>query len=94
MIKGQILDYAWGVIVVLGILFTLTKLIAIRVLGIERLSPAIFFSSLRNTNRYVIGNFDDAAIKRYLRISNNTNRVFYTLMAMVIFVYVFFRFVL
>ena len=94
MVKEQILNYTWGVIVALGILFTLTKFIVIRILGIERLSPAIFFSTLRNTNRYVIVNSDDAATKRYLRISNSVNKIFYTLIATVILMYLFLRFVL
>lgn len=92
MLKMQLLDNVWIGIIALGIAFVLVKLIVIRYLGIERLAPNIFFFSLRNTNRYIIENSDTMATKRYLRISNSLNRVFYTIGASILFMYVFFKF--
>lgn len=93
MIYEIITDYIWVFIGALTVIYIIIKLIIISMfkLGIE--SSNIFFYSLRKATVYDIANSDSKNLKRFLKVSNWVNIVFYTtgIFALVLYLVVIFR---
>lgn len=93
MIKGPLLQHTWIFISTLGVIFFLAKLVMIRSFKVDRFLPGIFFYSLKNPNRHMIETASNRSTKRYLRISNKVNTMFYTIGIGMVFVYIFFEYI-
>ncbi len=93
MPHGSYTDYASLLIVIMAVVFILFKFTVLRLLKIERMGPAIFFYSFRTVNKYALHKYDNGAAKRYLKISNKVNMLFYTAGIGVILMYLFFKYV-
>ena len=75
MLSGPFIEHIWELVLLLTILFIMTKFIAIRVIGIERLSSNIFFVSLRNPDKYMMAKVRKPT-KWYLKFINVINALF------------------
>lgn len=85
--------YVWIAIILLVVIFILSKVFLIFAFGLKKKLPTIFFFSLRHVNLYMIHNFTNGVKKKYFTLSNALNAVFYVGIAGVIFVYIFFNYV-
>ncbi len=94
MKQGTIIEHTWAIIVLIGIVFALTKFIMIKRHISMRKSGSIFLLSLLNVSRYTIENTDDKQAKQYLKISNVVNMFFYILTTVVLLAYVFFLYII
>ncbi len=92
MLKDFLIDYAWGVIAILLIVFTITKFIIIRLFKLSKKYLNTYLSSLRIANQYVIATSNGNNLKRYYRISNKVNALFYIVNAGVVLTYIFLKY--
>lgn len=92
MIKQLLIDYIWILILALTILYTLIKFIVIGSFNFKKKSISLYLFSIRNINRYIIETAEGSAIKRYYKISNNINTLFFVTGLVTLFMFFLFRY--
>lgn len=94
MKQGTLIEHTWAIIVLIGIVFAVTKFIIIKRHVSMKKSGSIFLLSLLNVSRYTIENTDNKQVKQYFKISNIVNMSFYLLTAVILLTYVFFMYII
>lgn len=87
MIRGLIIEYTPTVIIALIILFSIIK-VSIISISINKNYFSLFLNSFWFYNRITIRNTFHEKLKRFYKKSNSVNTVFYSILAVVLVLYI------